>query len=100
MLKVALSGASAIALAMLAGCSATGTLNPAMTSDIQAALSTGCPILGAVQASGLPLNKYQASAVATLALACPPNPPPTSAYVAASDLIAAYVTLQPLLTHK
>jgi hypothetical protein len=93
--------ATAVALACmtLIGCAANGALNPAATNDLQQALTAGCPILGALQSSGLPLNKYQKSALATLALACPPNPPPTSAIIAAADIIAAYTTLQPLLNH-
>jgi len=93
--------ASVVALACvtLMGCAANVTLNPTATADLQHALATGCPILAGLQSSRLPFDKYQESALNTLALVCPPNPPPTSALVAVADIIAAYTTLQPLLNH-
>jgi hypothetical protein len=93
------ANAVAFACVTLVGCASNGALSPAATSDIQQALAVGCPILGLIQSSSLALNKYQKSALNTLALACPPNPPPTSAVVAVEDIIAAYTTLQPLLKH-
>ena len=98
MSKIALlASAAAFACLSLVGCAANGTLNPAADTDIQNALAAGCPMVAAVQASNLPLNSYEKSAVATLALACPPNPPPTSAVIAAEDIISAYTILEPLL---
>jgi hypothetical protein len=86
-----------LALLGLAGCNSNATISTAVTSDIQAALNVGCPILAAVQASSLKLSNAQHAAATTLALACPPNPPPTSAVVAAIDLVNAYTILQPLI---
>ncbi len=87
----------AFALATLAGCAASVSLDPKATADVQQALGVGCPILAAVRASGPSLNAYQKAALNTLALACPPNPPPTSALVAIGDIVTAYATLEPLL---
>jgi hypothetical protein len=91
--------ASAIAFASvsLAGCNVAGGVGAAAVTDVQSALAVGCPILNAVQASKPALNANQKAAMATLALACPPNPPPTSAVVAVADLISAYTILQPLI---
>ena len=90
---------SAVALVCLAlsGCTSTGALTAAASTDIESALAVACPVLDVVQSSGLSLNVYQKSALTTLALACPPNPAPTSAVVAAADIVSAYTTLQPLL---
>jgi len=96
----ALAGALTLACAALAGCTSTGSVTPAVSADIVNALAIGCPIAAAIQISGLPLNAAEKAALATLALACPPNPPPTSAAVAATDIIAAYVALEPLLASK
>lgn len=93
--KLALAGASALVLGV-AAC-ANGNLTPAATNDINSALAVGCPILASVASLAPPMNAKQKAAAATLALACPPNPAPTSAFVAVSDLVAAYTTLQPLL---
>jgi hypothetical protein len=83
--------------ASLAGCNSNGSVSVSVTSTIQAALNVGCPILATVQASNLPLNSTQKASETVLALACPPNPAPTSAVVAVADLIAAYTILQPLV---
>ncbi len=91
------AAAVGLACGALVGCAASGAVDAAATADIQQALAAGCPILAAIKTSGLPTNSYQKSAIATLALACPPNPPPTSAVVAVGDIVAAYMTLQPLL---
>lgn len=91
------ASAAALGCVMLVGCAANIGLSATATADLQQSLAVGCPILGAIQSSSLPLNKYQKSALSTLALVCPPNPPPTSAVVAVADVIAAYTTLQPLL---
>jgi ABC-type amino acid transport substrate-binding protein len=71
-----LASAAALACFALAGCAANGTLNPSADTAIQNALAVGCPIVATVQASSLPLTSYEKSAVSTLALVCPPNPPP------------------------
>jgi hypothetical protein len=92
----ALAGALTLALAV-AACSPTGSLSVAAPKDIAAALAVGCPVLATVQTLAPSMNAQQKAAASTLALACPPNPPPTSAIVAVTDLIAAYTTLQPLL---
>ena len=92
-----LASAAALACFALAGCAANGALNPSADAAIQNALSVGCPILAAVQASSLPLNSVERSAVRTLALVCPPNPPPTSAVIAAEDIISAYLILGPVI---
>ena len=91
--------ASALALASipLAGCNVGSGLNVNAVADIQTALAVGCPIFSVVQSTNPKLNAYQKSAAATLALACPPNPAPTSAIVAVADLISAYTILQPLI---
>jgi hypothetical protein len=91
-----MASAIAFALVSLAGCNVAGGIGAAVT-DVQSALAVGCPILNAVQASKPTLNANQNAAMATLALACPPNPPPTSAVVAVADLISAYTILQPLI---
>jgi len=75
----------------LAGC------NQQLQSDITAALAEGCPILTAVEISKPPLNPLELAAEATLAKACPPNPPPTNAVVIVADIIAAYTALQPFI---
>jgi hypothetical protein len=92
-----LASAAALACFALAGCAANGTLNPSTDTAIQNALAVGCPIVATVQASSLPLTSYEKSAVTTLALVCPPNPPPTSAVIAAEDIISAYMILEPLI---
>ncbi|MFZ1109876.1 MAG: hypothetical protein WAN43_16195 [Rhodomicrobium sp.] len=89
--------AGALALASLAGCATNGALTPTAATDITTALAIGCPILSSVQGSGLKLNASAKAAAATLALACPPNLPPTSAVVAAADLVSAYTILAPLI---
>ena len=91
---------AALAASALVGCNANGQLNPQATADLNTALAQACPILNLVQGSNLKLNKFQANGLATLALACPPNPPPTSALVATTDIIAAYELLAPLVNNK
>jgi hypothetical protein len=94
MQKFATIAALALALA-LAGCNAP---NSATTiSDINTALAVGCPVVTAVQSSGLRLTNAQRAALNTLALACPPNPPPTAAGVVLVDLVQAYGILAPLV---
>jgi len=68
--------ASAIAFASvsLAGCNVAGGIGAAAVTDVQSALAVGCPILNALRASKPALNANQKAAMATLALACPPNP--------------------------
>src|ERR1700677_577142 len=99
MFKPALAGALALGIiaASLAGCNSNSSVSVSVTSNIQSALNVGCPILATLKASGLSLNSTQKAAATVLALACPPNPAPTSAVVAVADLISAYTILQPLL---
>ena len=65
----------------------------AETSDVTAALAIGCPILVAVRAAKPTLSTTHQAAAAALALACPPNAPPTSAVVAVVDPIFARTKL-------
>jgi hypothetical protein len=101
MFKSALFAAGALALALLAaglaGCNSNGAVSVSVAGNIQAALNVGCPILASVQAANLSLNATQKASETVLALACPPNPAPTSAVVAVADLISAYTILQPLI---
>jgi len=83
----------------LAACTPTGTLDSTATANLQNALAVACPIIGAVQSAGLPLNAAQSAALKTVTLACPPNPPPTSALLAVEDVLSAYAILQPLIKH-
>lgn len=82
----------------LAGCTTVGTLNATATANMNSALAVACPVLLVVESGGLPMNAIQKASLQTLALACPPNPPPTSAVVAAVDIMAAYSALKPLIT--
>ena len=91
-LPIALCGALA-----LAGCQAPNSA--ATIQDIGTALAVGCPVVASIQASTVKLNATQRAALNTLALACPPNAPPTAAGVLLSDLIQAYVILAPLVQH-
>lgn len=88
-----LFGVFGLALAPLAGCNTS----PQVATDIAAALNYGCPVLSAIQAQGIKPNNAQTAALQSLALACPPNPAPTNAAVAATDLVAAATILLPLL---
>jgi hypothetical protein len=89
--------ASALVAVSLAGCAPGSPPSPKALITVNQALAFGCPIVGAVQGAGLKLNKYQTGALDTLALACPPNPPPTSEAVALADVLSAISILQPLL---
>jgi hypothetical protein len=91
-MKLALPGALALACLSLAGCNSA-----LVQTDIAAALNYGCPVVAAVQAQNPKLSNAQLAAEKSLALACPPNPPPTSIAVAASDLVGAASLLLPLL---
>ena len=80
------------------GVFALGGCNTVVTSDMQAALAQACPIVALVQAdTALKLNADQKAALTAIELACPPNPPPTSTLVAASDILSAYAILAPLV---
>ena len=92
-----LAGAAALACFALAGCAASGTLNPAAETAIQDALAVGCPSRRGDSGFEPVAQQYEKSAVTTLALVCPPNPPPTSAVIAAEDIISAYMILEPLI---
>ena len=93
-MKLALPVALAGALA-LSACQAPNSA--ATISDINTALAVGCPVVAAVQSSTLKLTNVQRAALNTLALACPPNPPPTAAGTLLVDLVQAYSILAPLV---
>ena len=95
-MKLALACAAVAALS-LSGCAQQGAPSSSTIQNINDALAVGCPIVTAVQNSAVSLNSAQRQALALMALACPPNPPPTSVAVATADLISAIVVLQPLL---
>lgn len=78
------------AICALAGCTSVGTLTPAAQADLQTALNDACPILASAQPILAGASKQVKSAANVLALACPPNPPPANAFVAAEDIVAAY----------
>ena len=84
-------------VAVAAVCVALAGCNQTQITDINTAVAVGCPVLSAIQSSSLKLNAAQTVAVRTLALLCPPNPPPTAATVVLSDVIQAYQTLAPLV---
>lgn len=87
--------AAAVAAFGLSGCQ---TISPAVSSDMQAALSKACPVIALVQAdAALKLNTYQKAALTSLELACAPNPAPTSTIVIAGDILSAYAILAPLI---
>ena len=96
-MKLALACAAVAALS-LSGCAQQGAPSASTIQTINQALAVGCPIVTAVQNSSISLNSAQHQALALMALACPPNPPPTSEAVAVADLISAIVVLQPLMT--
>ena len=83
--------------AALALAGALSACNQTQITNINTAVAVGCPVLSAIQSSGLRLNTAQTAAVRTLALLCPPNPPPSAANVVLADVIAAYQTLAPLV---
>ena len=83
------------AAGLLSGCAAGGNLTPAAQTEVNSALATGCPVLAAL--AGVQLSPAQNLAYNTLAIACPPNAPPTNAVTVALDLVTAYNTLKPLI---
>jgi hypothetical protein len=87
-----LAVAPALALSLCA-CAPTGGLSPAAQDDIANALATSCPILAAVGDKVASDSRSQA-AYSLLASVCPPNPAPTSAAVAALDILNAYYLLK------
>lgn len=68
-------------------------------TDVNSALATACPIIGVLQANPPAMSAFQKQALAQLASACPPNPAPTNVVTAATDILAAYEALAPLV-HK
>lgn len=93
-MKPAIVAAMAGALAL----SACDKPNSAATiSDFDTALALGCPVVASIQAGGKTLSALQRAALATLAIVCPPNPPPTAAGVVLSDIVRAYGVLAPLV---
>ena len=66
-------------------------------TDVNSALATACPIVGVLQANPPAMSAFQKQALAQLAGACPPNPAPTNVVTAATDILAAYEALAPLV---
>ena len=66
-------------------------------TDVNSALATACPIVGVIQANPPAMSAFQKQALAQLASACPPNPAPTNVVTAATDILAAYEALAPLV---
>lgn len=85
------------ATGIVSGEGCTSPNQSTVVQDVQTALAIGCPILGAVQNGGFKLNAVQTKALQTLALVCPPNPPPTSTAVVVADIVQAYTLLAPLV---
>ena len=73
-------------------------INAAQTqTDANSTLATACPIVGVLQANPPAMSAFQKQALAQLASACPPNPAPTNVVTAATDILAAYEALAPLV---
>lgn len=83
--------------ASLAGCSATGTLTPAATSDVTAVLAQVCPVAATVQAAGTATTKDSKAALAVVLGVCPPNLPPTNAVSVTIAVLNAYAVIKPLV---
>ncbi len=66
-------------------------------TGVNSALATACPIVGVIQANPPAMSAFQKQALAQLASACPPNPAPTNVVTAATDILAAYEALAPLV---
>lgn len=94
MKKLALASVLSLALAS-AACTTTGSLTPTAQNDVTTALGVACPVLATL--AGQKLTALQNGAYNTLSIACPPNAPPTNAVTVASDLLAAYAILSPLV---
>ena len=77
----------------------TGVNAVAAQADVNSALATACPIVGVIQANPPAMSAFQKQALAQLAGACPPNAAPTNVVTAATDILAAYEALAPLV-HK
>ena len=92
--KIALIGCVG---ASLVGCAANSSPSAATPTSVQGAIAIGCPIVTAIEQSTIALNRIQAAALGSLALVCPPNPPPNSATVVISDIVSAYQILRPLV---
>ena len=85
----------------LAGCSATtGTLTPAAQTTVQQYLDAYCPVEAAVRVQAQAGSASVKAADKVLQSACPPNPAPTNAVVAAVDLLNAYNVIAPLVAKK
>jgi len=97
--------AGAVALALCAAaCTSSGSLTPPANTDVTDALAIACPVEAAVTAQlaadKIPLSAQAQAAFTLLNGLCPPNPPPTSAVVAAIDIVSAYAVLEPLVAPK
>ena len=88
----------------LSACTSTGVLTPTAQADVQNALAIACPVEAAVAAQlaaqNVKLSAQAQAAETLLAGLCPPNPAPTSATVAAIDIVSATLTIAPLLPKK
>jgi hypothetical protein len=87
--------ALAAASLTLSACANSLQLNPQAADDVNAALAQVCPLVTVVQPYLDQFNGNVTKAYNIVASACPPNPPPTNAIVAAADLFAAYEVLKP-----
>lgn len=83
---------AAIALC-LSACMPAGGPSPSAQNNIANALAASCPILAAAKSSASSGAAIQ-GAYALLANVCPPNAPPSSAAVAALDILNAYGALR------
>lgn len=96
LVAIALLGLLAAGCARDANGDLTGALSGSAEKDVVAALALACPI-AAVSQSVVPQNAKSQAAYGVLVSVCPPNPPPTSAIVAAADILNAYLVLKPLV---
>ena len=87
-------------VAPLLGCSSSLSTTAFTATAIQSDLASYCSIVKAVQTSNLVLNRTQVAALSTLALACPPNPAPTSSSTILQGALEAYEILSPLLSSQ
>lgn len=84
----------------LAACANSVALNARAAADVTAALAQVCPLVDIAKPYLGQFNGTAKSAYDVIASACPPNPPPTNAIVAAADLLAAYEVLKPYATPR
>ena len=82
----------------LSACANSVALNARATADVAAALAQVCPLVDIAKPYLGQFNGNARNAYDVIASACPPNPPPNNAIVAAADLLAAYQVLKPYAT--